>query len=173
MAKGKMVALFTLLLQDIESHILIDNHFDIEPAEEIMPLETIEDWEKWAVDAMRSLFSALDMQKNHSYPLPLNKALSYIAENYREKLSLTMVAEFCLVSGSYLSRLFSEHLDITFIDYLNRYRINQAVILIRDKNITIKEVSYLVGYQDPNYFSRIFRKFMGVSPSDLEKRGSQ
>lgn len=171
-AKGKMVALFTLLLQDIESHILIDNHFNIEPAEEIMPLESIDAWQKWAVGAMESLFSALDMQKNHSYPLPLNKALSYIAENYKQRLSLTMVAERCLVSGSYLSRLFSEHLDINFIDYLNRYRINQAVILIRDKNITIKEVSYLVGYQNPNYFSRIFRKFMGVSPSDLEKRGS-
>ncbi|MGL1892506.1 MAG: response regulator [Spirochaetaceae bacterium] len=171
-AKGKMVALFTLLLQDIESHILLDNQFNIEPAEEIMPLESIDAWEKWAEGAMRSLFAVLDMQKNYSYPLPLNKALSFIAENYREKLSLTLVADECLVSGSYLSRLFSEHLDINFIDYLNRYRINAAVILLRDKNITIKEVTYLVGYKDPNYFSRIFRKVMGISPSDFEKRGS-
>ena len=171
-AKGKMVALFTLLLQDIDNHILINSNFNIEPAEEIMPIDSIEIWQKWASDAMDSLFNLLDMQKNHTYPVPLNKALSFIAENYMHQLQLTSVAEKCFVSGSYLSRLFSEHLDIKFIDYVNRYRINQAVILLRDKNITIKEASYLVGYQDPNYFSRIFRKFMGVSPSDLEKRGS-
>lgn len=171
-AKAKMVALFTLLLQDIDSHILLDNQFNIDPAEEIMPLKTIESWEKWATEAMTSLFNILEIQKNHTYPLPLNSALSYIAENYSQKISLTTVATYCSVTGNYLSRLFSEHLDINFIDYLNRYRINQSVILLRDKNISIKEVTYLVGYQDPNYFSRIFRKFMGISPSDLEKRGS-
>jgi len=171
-AKGKMVALFTLLLQDMDNHILIQSNFNIDPAEEIMPLETIEEWQDWAANSMKELFNLLEMQKSHTYPKPLKKALSYIAENYNHQLQLTSVAEDCLVTGSYLSRLFSEHLDTKFIDYVNRYRINQAVILLRDKNISIKEASFLVGYQDPNYFSRIFRKFMGVSPSDLEKRGS-
>jgi two-component system, response regulator YesN len=171
-AKGKMVALFTLLLQDIDNHILIKSKFNIDPAEEIMPLPTIELWQKWAAESMKELFDLLEMQKSHTYPKPLKKALSYIAENYNHQLQLTSVAEECMVTGSYLSRLFSEHLDTKFIDYVNRYRINQAVILLKDKNISIKEASFLVGYQDPNYFSRIFRKIMGVSPSDLEKRGS-
>ncbi|MDA3812139.1 MAG: AraC family transcriptional regulator [Spirochaetaceae bacterium] len=172
MAKGKMVALFTLLLQDMDNHILIRSNFDIDPAEEIMPLDTIEEWQKWAAEAMKELFNLLELQRSQTYPKPLKKALTYIAENYHNQLQLTSVADECLVTGSYLSRLFSEHLDTKFIDYVNRYRINQAVILLRDKNISIKEVSYLVGYQDPNYFSRIFRKFMGFSPSDLEKRGT-
>jgi len=170
-AKGKMVALFTLLIQDIESHLLLENSFNIEPAEEIMPLETIDAWEKWADGAMTSLFNILEKNKNLSYPQPLSKALSYISENYNEKLTLTLVAEWCLVSPGYLSRLFSEHLDIKFIDYLNSYRINQAIILLKNRDISIKEVTYLVGYTDPNYFSRIFRKIKGISPSDFEKRG--
>jgi two-component system response regulator YesN len=171
-AKGKMVALFTLLLQDIENHILIRSEFNIDPAEEIMPLKTMEDWELWAASAMTELFNLLDLQKSQTYPKPLKKALSYIAENYNHQLQLTSVADECSVSASYLSRLFSEHLDTKFIDYINRYRVNQAVLLLRDQNISIKEASFMVGYQDPNYFSRIFRKIMGISPSDLEKRGT-
>jgi len=171
-AKGKMVALFTLLLQDIENHILIKSDFNIDPAEEIMPLSTMDEWELWAVSAMTELFNLLDIQKSQTYPKPLKRALSYIAENYNQQLQLTSVAEECSVTGSYLSRLFSEHLDIKFIDYVNRYRVNQSVLLLRNKDISIKEVSFMVGYQDPNYFSRIFRKIMGISPSDLEKRGT-
>jgi len=166
-AKGKMVALFTLLLHDIENHILIRSNFNIDPAEEIMPLKTMEEWEIWAVSAMTELFNLLELQKSQTYPKPLKKALAYIAENYSSQLLLTSVADECSVTGSYLSRLFSEHLDTKFIDYINRYRINQAVLLLRDKNISIKEASFMVGYQNPNYFSRIFRKIMGISPSDL------
>jgi two-component system, response regulator YesN len=166
-AKGKMVALFTLLLHDTENHILIRSNFNIDPAEEIMPLKTMDEWELWAVSAMTELFNLLDLQKSQTYPKPLKKALAYIAENYSHQLQLTSVAEECSVSGSYLSRLFSEHLDTKFIDYINRYRVDQAVLLLRDKNISIKEASFMVGYQNPNYFSRIFRKIMGISPSDL------
>lgn len=171
-AKGKMVALFTLLFQDLDSHNLLKSNFNIDPSEEIMPLDSVAKWEKWAYFAMKELFNLLDMQKSHSHPKPLKKALTFISENYNQQLQLTSVAEECSVTGSYLSRLFSEHLDVKFIDYVNRYRINQAVLLLRDKNISIKEASFMVGYQDPNYFSRIFRKIMGFSPSDLEKRGN-
>ncbi|MBN2656071.1 MAG: response regulator [Spirochaetales bacterium] len=170
-AKGKMVGLFTLLLQDLDNHLLIRSNFNIDPAEEIIPLENMEAWRKWASDAAKEILDLLEKQRSQSYPKPLKKALSFIAENYSSQIQLTSVAEECLVSPSYLSRLFSEHLDTKFIDYVNRYRINQAVILLRDRKMSIKEASYMVGYQDPNYFSRIFRKIMGVSPSDLEKRG--
>ena len=132
----------------------------------------MDEWESWAASAITELFNLLDLQKSQTYPKPLKKALSYIAENFNHQLQLTSVADECSVTGSYLSRLFSEHLDTKFIDYVNRYRVNQAVLLLRDKNISIKEASFMVGYQDPNYFSRIFRKIMGISPSDLEKRGT-
>lgn len=166
-AKGKMVALFTLLLHDMDNHLLIRSHFNIDPAEEIIPLESMDTWKQWADVAGKEIFDLLDQQRSQSYPKPLKKALDYIGENYSSQIQLTTVADECLVSPSYLSRLFSEHLDTKFIDYVNRYRINQAVILLRDRKLSIKETSFQVGYQDPNYFSRIFRKIMGVSPSDL------
>jgi two-component system response regulator YesN len=171
-AKGKMVALFTLLLQYLDHYILINRQFYIDPAEEIMPLETMEEWQIWVAESMKELFNLLEMKKSHSYPKPLKKALSFIAENYKNQIQLTSVAEECMVTGSYLSRLFTEHLGMKFIDYINSYRINHAVRLLREDNISIKEVSYLVGFVDPNYFSRIFRKYMGVAPSELNKIGT-
>ncbi len=172
-AKGKMVALFTLLLHDIENNILIRSQLNLDPSEQIMPLKTMDEWRPWAASAKTSLFDLLDLQKSQAYPQPLKKALAYIAQNYDQQIHLTSVAGECSVSSSYLSRLFSEHLDTTFIDYVNRYRVNQAIFLLRDKDISIKEASFRVGYQNPNYFSRIFRKIMGISPSDIGKRSSQ
>lgn len=171
-AKGKMVALFTLLLHDIKNNILIRSNLNFDPSEEIMPLRTIDEWEIWAESAMTKLFDLLDLQKSQTYPVPLKKALAYIAENYTQQIHLTSVAGECSVTSSYLSRLFSEHLDTTFIDYINKYRVNQAILLLRDKDISIKEASFMVGYQNPNYFSRIFRKIMGISPSDIGKRST-
>ena len=170
-AKGKMVALFTLLIKDMDTYSLKGGEPKMDPAEEIMPLATLEEWQRWASTALKRLDKLLVFQKAHAYPDPLKNALRHIEENYQKPIQLSSVAEHCRVSGSYLSRLFSVHLGIKFIDYLNRYRLNEAMILLRDKNISIKETSYRVGYQDPNYFSRIFRRYMGVSPSDLEKRG--
>ena len=157
-AKGKMVALFTLLMHGIENNILIRSQSNLDPSEQIMPLNTMDEWRLWVASAKTSLFDLLDLQKSQAYPQPLKKALVYIAENYAQQVHLTSVAEKCSVTSSYLSRLFSEHLDSTFIDYVNRYRVNQAIILLRDKEISIKEASFRVGYRNPNYFSRIFRK---------------
>jgi len=166
-AKCKMAVLFTLLLRKIDLHQKLSSNFNIEPSEKIMPLSTMSEWEEWAERAIRTVCGMLESEKNSNFPKPLTAALDYIAENYDKPLQLTRVAEECMVSGSYLSRLFSEHLDSKFIDYLNRYRINKA--LINMKKMSIKRASYLAGYRDPNYFSRVFRKFMGMTPSEYEK----
>jgi len=75
------------------------------------------------------------------------------------------------VSPAYLSRLFGEHMNSSFIDYLTVLRIERAEKLIRENRSSIKEVSFAVGYQDPNYFSKIFRKIVGISPSMYAQRG--
>ena len=170
-ALGKMVALFSLVLNKIDKQILISSNFNIDPAEEIMVLNSIEEWQSWASQIFNSLRKHIQLSKNQSYPRPLTAAIVYIRENYQKPIQLSMVAEACNVTSSYLSRLFTEYLGTNFIDYINRFRLNKAIILLEEKKYSIKEVAYLVGYQDPNYFSRIFRRHMGISPSDLEKEG--
>ena len=170
-AKAKMVAFFTLLLYKLDDDVLSAANFRMDPAEEIMALETVEQWKYWSSRTLERLQALIQLNLKQSYPRPLTAALAYIRQNYQKPLQLSLVAQECRITGSYLSRLFREHLDTNFIDYINRYRLNKAIILLEEKKYSIKEISYIVGYQDPNYFSRVFRRVMGVSPSDLEKEG--
>ena len=169
-ALGKMVVLFSLVLDKIDKQILISSNFNIDPAEEIMVLNSIEEWQTWSSQIFNSLRKHIKLSENQSYPRPLTSAIVYIRENYQKPIQLPLVAEACNVTSSYLSRLFTEYLSTNFIDYINRFRLNKAIILLEEKKYSIKEVAYSVGYQDPNYFSRIFRRHMGISPSDLEKK---
>lgn len=170
-ALGKMVALFSIVLNKIDKQVLISSNFNIDPAEEIMVINSMDEWQSWASQIFKGIRKHIQLSINQSYPRPLTAAIVYIRENYQKPIQLSIVAEACTVTSSYLSRLFTEYLGTNFIDYINRFRLNKAIILLEDKNYSIKEVAYLVGYQDPNYFSRVFRRHMGISPSDLEKEG--
>jgi len=170
-ALGKMVALFTIILNKLDYQIMAAADFNIDPAEEIMVIRTVGEWREWSSLILKRLKELIKINQNQSYPRPLTAALAYIRRNYQKPLQLSLVAEECNITGSYLSRLFTEHLGTSFIDHINRYRLNKAIILLEEKKYSIKEISYLVGYQNPNYFSRIFRRHMGFSPSDLDKEG--
>ncbi|MBN2617064.1 MAG: response regulator [Spirochaetales bacterium] len=160
-AKGIMISLFTLLMFKIEKE-------RIDIAEEIIPIDSIEKWKKWSLDAIDKFYLLLNNDKLATMPKPLKIALNYIKDNFADSLQLSSVAEICSVSSSHLSRLFTEHLGTKFIDYLNVYRIERATELLKNSNLSIKEAAFSVGYNDPNYFSRIYRKYMGVSPSEID-----
>jgi len=169
-AKGKLVALYTLMLQRIDIALLRDNNFDIDPSEQIIPLNNMDDWISWSSFAIDRYYDLMEVVKNNTYPKILKLAIKFITEQFDKPIQLSSVAKECNVSASYLSRLFTEHMNKKFIDYVNQYRIDRAISLLKEEQVTIKEASFRVGYQDPNYFSRIFRKYMGVSPSSIERR---
>ena len=116
---------------------------------------------------LNRLLANIAEQKTDELPPPLQKAISYIHSHYSEPIYLGSVADACSISTGYLSHLFSEQMDTTFVNYLNRYRIDRAEELLKEKKLSIKEVAYRTGYQDPNYFSRIFRKIKNLSPSEV------
>jgi two-component system response regulator YesN len=105
------------------------------------------------------------------WPAVLKQAVQYIDSHYAQPLQLTAVAERCNVSAGYLSRLFSEHLGVSFNDHLNAVRLDIAERLLREGEQPVKEIAYSVGYHDPNYFSRIFKKFKGTSPTTFSRKG--
>jgi AraC-like DNA-binding protein len=133
-------------------------------AEEIMALETLPELEKWIKTTFNKI---LLLNSANEFPSPLEKAIDYINKVYDEPIQLDIVASAAAVSPAYLSRLFSEHLKTTFIEYLTDVRIKQAEKLINESALSIKEIAYEVGYQDPAYFSRIFRKATGRTPSEI------
>jgi YesN/AraC family two-component response regulator len=92
---------------------------------------------------------------------------NYIKNNLSQPLSLQSVSKDFGISQTYLSKLFRKYVDKSFNNYLTDVRIEKAKEIIRtDKNVYIKDVANMVGYSDQFYFSRIFRSYAGMCPSD-------
>lgn len=97
----------------------------------------------------------------------VTKVCSYINENIEQDITLELMAEYTKVSSFYLSKLFKEEKGITFINYLNEARLEKAKDLLKNSSYSIKEITAAIGYNDQNYFSRIFRNKFGVTPTEF------
>ncbi|NLL47445.1 MAG: AraC family transcriptional regulator [Firmicutes bacterium] len=91
------------------------------------------------------------------------QAISYIRQNYNGDLPLEDVAEQVGLTPTYFSKLFGEEMGMAFTDYLNRVRIEAAKLLMQE-DLSLAEISLRVGFNDQSYFSKVFRKFEGLSP---------
>jgi len=94
----------------------------------------------------------------------LISAISYIKKNYRGDLSLERVAGNVFVSSYYLSHLFRDELNMTFSDYVNKVRMDAAIKLMKETKMSIQEISEQCGFSDAGYFTRIFKKYHGITP---------
>lgn len=103
-------------------------------------------------------------RKMDSNPL-IRQVLLYIDENFHRQFSLEEAAQYCNVSPQHLSRSFSAHMGISFVDYLTQMRVQEGIRLMQQGKQNISEVARLCGYSDPNYFSRIFKKVHGITPT--------
>lgn len=92
----------------------------------------------------------------------------YIRENYHEELSLGQLAKRFLIESSYLSRLFRQQMGENLMSYIARQRMERAKQYICQGDISLTEISFLVGYDDYNYFSRVFKKMVGISPREYK-----
>lgn len=98
----------------------------------------------------------------------LYKAIQYINAHYFEDLNLDILAQNVFVSSYYLSHLFRREMGVTFSDYLTKVRVSRAKELLMEGR-SVEDVSECVGYRDGNYFIKIFKKYVGVTPSKYRK----
>ncbi|MBT8079046.1 MAG: response regulator transcription factor [Gammaproteobacteria bacterium] len=92
-------------------------------------------------------------------------AIYYVRRNYRFKIKSEVVADLCGMSPFRFSRSFHETYSITFQDFVIRQRVLEACRLLKNPNMNITDVAYAVGFNDASYFSRTFRRCIGVAPS--------
>lgn len=98
------------------------------------------------------------------------KAVKFIRKNYHDKdISLKRVASEAALSHYYFSHIFKDELKITFIDYLTKVRMEAAAKLLKNRNLNVNQIAYAVGYQDPNYFSKVFKRMMKTPPLDYRQ----
>lgn len=99
------------------------------------------------------------------------KALQYIADHYMEAdISITSIAGHLAVSESHLSHVFKKETSYTVIGYLTQYRMHMAMKLLTDHRYKIYEVAEMTGYRDLAYFGYMFKKNVGISPSEYRDR---
>lgn len=99
----------------------------------------------------------------------IQKAVSYINENLAGPLSVQGISKSVGVSKSALYRGFHEHFSCTVSRYINRVRIEKAITLLPDTNLSIEEIALRVGFADGSYFSKTFKKEKGISPLKYRK----
>lgn len=97
------------------------------------------------------------------------KISSYIQENYAEEISIGVLAEIFGMTTNQLYYIFAKHTDMGPGDYLIAYRLNRAKELLLTTDLFVHEIAYAVGYEDPLYFSRIFKQRFANSPQQLRK----
>jgi two-component system response regulator YesN len=100
----------------------------------------------------------------------IQKALEYISRHYNSaELSLSAVAKELFISNTYLSTMFKQELGINFLDYIHQYRIERAKPMLKAGQLKIQNISKEVGYFDESHFTRTFKKWTGMSPSQYQK----
>lgn len=99
----------------------------------------------------------------------IRRAVRYIRDNLSEDLSLTEVSGYAGISASYFSTLFTQTMGLGFVEYLNRARIEAACAYMHDPKMKVYEIAYQVGFRDEKYFSKVFRKETGMTPSQYRK----
>lgn len=98
----------------------------------------------------------------------IKEVVAYIHSSYHKNITLKSLSDYSGKKPDKLSYLFYQYMGIRPINYLIKYRLEQAIELLKEDDYTVQEVAALVGYSDPLYFSRIFKKHVGYSPSQVK-----
>ena len=115
-----------------------------------------------------SLFSQTEKANNHKVET-IKTAITYIREHYQEKIYIRDLASQIGLNEQYFCRFFKKAIGLSPVEYLNEYRIRQAIRLLKDSTLPITEISLECGYNNMGNFLREFRKYTGTTPLQYRK----
>ncbi len=140
---------------------------------ELQTIDNLNDLNRWLSAVMHRYISYVFDFTDVKHADIIHKATDYIKQNYASKLTLDEVANHVYLSKSYLSKIFKEELHCNFSAYVNHVRIEKSKLLLADQSINLIDLAMLVGFEDQSYFTKVFKKTVGVSPGKYrESRGS-
>lgn len=137
--------------------------------EELAGIEAMEDICAWIVRVLDTFMDEVYATRETKISLAIAQAVDYIRNNFADDLTLERVAQAVHLSPYYLSHLFKEELGISFIEYVTKVRIEEAKKLLLGTSATISEIACMVGYQDSSYFTKVFKKLEGQTPTQFRK----
>lgn len=141
-------------------------------------IDELAELRKKVEDTIHGRKSILDINNNagmnaHELRKIIELAISYIKRNYDKDIKLMDVANAVNLSKSYFCNLFRKNTGMPFSDFLAKVRIDNAKnLIIQDPSICVYEVANKVGYKDPKYFSIVFRKYEGLTPTEFREKSN-
>ena len=146
---------------------VFDSRADYLP--KIMSTEDHDELRRWFIEKMTEATRNVVEKKAEKSTKTIASAREYINKNYNTDISLDDVSREVNISPYYFSKLFKDETGEGFVEYLTNLRIEKAKELLSGTSYSMKEICQMVGYTDPNYFSRIFKKNVGVTPTEYKE----
>ncbi len=168
--KEKQDALIYRIYVQIVSMLSYDIESDEFEEFELKDIQNCEDLSVACDKMYIQLCLLLDNNSNSVHYQNVNKisvdAVNYIMVNYKKDINLNQTAKIFNITPFYLSKLIKKHTGKTFTDYLTYFRVAKAKTMILRQDLSIKEVTYAVGFNSQSYFSKVFKKYTGFTPGD-------
>lgn len=165
------------------NHLLTAHCYKKMSANEMIALENMADEVDKCVESLDSgllmkyeealiehIMSKQEPEENDSMKSIVKQVKRFIDENYFEPISLTLLSEKFLADSSYLSKSFKQYTGENLSLYAAKKRMERATVLIQEDKISLSEISFIVGYDDYTYFSRVFKKIIGKSPREYKNQ---
>ena len=95
---------------------------------------------------------------------PIYPAIAYLQDHRQELVAMSDMAQLCHLSPSYFSRLFRRETGETFINYMNRQKVQWAKEMLKNSNTPVSQIAAELGYMDSSYFINVFKRFEGTTP---------
>lgn len=170
---GEAVKLFTEVCIKVQMNVpecdkslveLYGNEYSFVKA--LGAFDTLDAMKSYAIDIFESMVKNIEKIRRTKDVKTVEIVKAYIQKHYNEDISLNKIVEVTYLSPSYVCDLFKKQTGENIINYLTRVRIEKAKLLLKDIKVKTYEVGQQVGYEDPTYFSKVFKKAVGVSPSE-------
>lgn len=173
--KNSLIISNTLFRKAIEKAGVHPYYIDVISAKYSYKIEAITD-EKESVlltnDMIKEYCAYVQRYALKKYSPIIQKVTNYISFNINKELTLKLLANLCFITPNYLSNLFTKETGSTLTEYINIQRVNRAAYELLNTDKTISEISAEVGILDVNYFTKIFKKHMGCTPTNYRKQAN-
>lgn len=137
----------------------------IKYAKELDHLKSLAEIDKWMKEIIQELFNYVNQGHNEQILKSVQHVLQYLEEHFHEDIGLEVVSEKVKLSPNYLSAIFKQTTGSSFIDYVTDLRMKKAKEKLSDLNLSVYEIAELIGYNSSQYFSRVFKNNIGMTPS--------
>ena len=149
----------------------LDEDFPFDSVSEVLLLcETLETLDEELQKIWAAVEIWLSKKGKQRYRKDVGEWMEYIYNNLHRPLRLQEIAEHFDVSQSYASRLFKKETGKTMIQFINEEKMKEAARFLNESSLSIRDVAARVGYDDPFYFDRLFRRFYGMTPRDYRRK---